>query len=132
MRTNVRLIQKHRSFSEEFKRSLVAEFESGKFTVAQLGRLHKIKIQLIYNWIYKYSNTNQQGVIMVEKAQSSTQKMKDLEKRIAELERAVGQKQIKIEYLEKMIDIAKTDLNIDIKKNFNTPPSAGSERTKSN
>lgn len=132
MRTNVRLIQKYRSFSEDFKRSLVAEFESGKFTVAQLGRLHKIKIQLIYNWIYKYSTTNERGVIMVEKAQSGTQKMKALEKRIAELERAVGQKQIKIEYLEKMIEIAKTDLNIDIKKNYNTPPSAGSEGTKSN
>lgn len=67
---------------------------------------------------------------MVEKSQSSTQKMKDLEKRIADLERAVGQKQIKIDYLEKMIEIAKTDLNIDIKKNYNTPPSVGSERTK--
>ena len=127
IRTNVRLIQKHRSFSEEFKRNLVTDFESGKFTVLQLSRLHKIKDQLIYNWIYKYSTTNQKGVIMVEKAQSSTQKMKDLEKRIAELERAVGQKQIKIEYLEKMIDIAKDELNIDIKKNSNTPPSVGSE-----
>jgi transposase-like protein len=130
MRTNSRLIQKYRSYSEDFKRSLVSDFESGKFTVAQLGRLHKIKVQVIYNWIYKYSTTNERGIIMVEKSQSSTQKMKDLEKRISELERAVGQKQIKIDYLEKMIEIAKTDLNIDIKKNYNTPPSVGSERTK--
>ena len=41
----------------------------------------------------------------------------------------VGQKQIKIEYLEKMIDIAKEELNIDIKKNSNTLPSGGSRTT---
>lgn len=126
------MIQKKRCYSEEFKRSLVNEFESGKFTVLQLSRLHKIKPQTIYNWIYKYSIHNEKGVVMVEKANSSTQKLKDMEKRIAELERAVGQKQIKIDYLEKMIELAKTDFNIDIKKNFNTPPSAGSERKKGN
>jgi transposase len=127
-----KLLQKHRSFIEDFKRSLVVEFESGKFTVAQLGRLHMIDRQLIYKWIYKYSTTNERGVIMVEKSQSSTQKMKDLEKRLAELERALGQKQMKIDFLEKMIELAKTELDIDIKKNFSTPPSTGSGRTKVN
>jgi predicted RNase H-like nuclease (RuvC/YqgF family) len=61
---------------------------------------------------------------------SSTNKLKALEQRIKELERTIGQKQIQIDYLEKMIDIAKGELNIDIKKNSNTPQSSGSERTK--
>lgn len=39
-----------------------------------------------------------------------------LKQRIKDLEQKVGQKQIKIDYLEKMIDKAKDDLNIDIKK----------------
>jgi hypothetical protein len=34
-----------------------------------------------------------------------------------------------IEYLEKMIDLAKEELNIDIKKNFATPQSNGSKKT---
>ncbi len=55
--------------------------------------------------------------------------MKALEARIKELESAVGRKQIKIEYLEKMMEIAKEELNIDIKKNYATPQSTGSERT---
>jgi len=61
---------------------------------------------------------------------SSTSKIKDLEKRIKELEQAVGKKQIKIEYLEKMIEIGKEEYNIDLKKNFNTPPSSGSSKIK--
>jgi transposase-like protein len=130
MKANVTLIQKHRFFSEEFKRSLVHEFEGGKFSVRQLSRLHKISNQAIYKWIYKFSTTNEKGFRIVEKTQSSTQKMNDLERKIADLERALGQKQIKIDYLEKMIELANEELNIDIKKNSNTPPSAGLENTK--
>lgn len=129
MRTNVRLLQKRRAFSEEFKRSIVKEFESGRFSVKQLSRLHKIAYQTVYRWIYKYSTVNEKGVRIVEKSQSSSQKVKDQEKRIAELERALGQKQMKVDYLEKMIELAKDELDIDIKKNSDTSQLGGSGNT---
>jgi hypothetical protein len=66
----------------------------------------------------------------VESKDSSANKLKEMEERIKELERSIGQKQIKIDFLEKMIDIAKTDLNIDIKKNYDTSQSAGSGKTR--
>jgi hypothetical protein len=56
--------------------------------------------------------------------------LKALEQRVKELEQIVGKKQIEIDYLEKMIDVAKEELQIDIKKNFNTPQSTGSATTK--
>lgn len=130
MKATIKLIKKSRKFSEAYKKSIVADFESGKFSVSQLERLHKISNRSIYRWIYKYSPSNEQGQRIVEMKDSSTQKLKVLEQKIKELERAVGQKQIQIDYLEKMIDIAKDELNIDIKKNSNTPPSSGSETTK--
>jgi len=130
MRANLKLIKKRRQFTEEFKRSLVSDFESGKFSIPQLSRLHKISNTLIYQWIYKFSTFNEKGSRIIEMKESSSLKMKSLEQRISELERMVGQKQIKIDYLEKVIDIAKEELDIDIKKNFNTPQSTGSEFTK--
>jgi hypothetical protein len=66
----------------------------------------------------------------VEAKDSSAVKLKEMEERIKELERSIGQKQIKIDFLEKMIDIAKTDLNIDIKKNYGTSQSAGLGKTR--
>jgi hypothetical protein len=60
---------------------------------------------------------------------SSKNKIKDLQDRIKDLERIVGQKQLSIDYLEKMIEIAKEDYDIDIKKNFDTPRSTGSGKT---
>jgi hypothetical protein len=64
--------------------------------------------------------------MVVEYEESSTNKLKQMELRLKELERIVGQKQIKIDYLEKMIELAKDHYDIDLKKNFGTPLSDGS------
>jgi hypothetical protein len=52
-----------------------------------------------------------------------------MQERIKELERAVGQKQLKIDFLEKMIEITEQDLKIDIKKKASTKLSGGSNQT---
>lgn len=129
MKANVRKVKKYRKYSEEIKRRAVAEYESGDFSALELARIYKVSATALYKWIYKYSAYNERGIRVVEMKESASQKVKELEKRIAELERAVGQKQIKIDYLEKMMDIAKDELNIDIKKNYSTPQSTGSEKT---
>lgn len=126
MKANLRSIRKQRRYSDEFKKQLVQDFESGKYSVPQLERLHGVSNPTIYNWIYKFSTFNEHGFRVVEMKQSSNEKVKELEKRIKELEGAVGRKQIKIDYLEKMMEIAKEELDIDIKKNYGTPQSTGS------
>jgi transposase len=128
MRAKIRVIQKHRAFSEEFKKELVRLFETGKFSVGQLDRLYGVSFQSIYQWIYKYSTFNEKGTRIIEMKQSSTGKIKALEQKVKDLERLLGQKQIKIDFLEEMIDVAKEELNIDIKKKSSTPPSGGSEK----
>jgi transposase-like protein len=130
MKANIKNVRKNRHYSEDFKREIVSVFESGKLSVIQLEKLYGISNSLIYNWIYKFSTFNEKGFRVVEMKESNIDKLKHLEQKIKELEQIVGQKQIKIDYLEKMIDIAKEDLNIDIKKNYNTPQSTGSEGIK--
>jgi len=129
MKANVRSIQKHRVYSEEFKQQIVADFESGKFSVNQLEKLHGIPNQTIYNWIYKFSTFNKKGFRVVEMKDSSSKKVRDLEMKVKELEAAVGRKQIMIDYLETMMEVAKDELDIDIKKNFSTPQSQGSGKS---
>jgi len=129
MKANLSKIKKTRRYSEEFKRKIVKDFESGTFTVLELSKLHHIHFQSIYDWIYKYSTQHEKYIEVIEMKSSSTKKLKDLESRIKELERAVGQKQLHIDYLEKMLEIAKEDLGVDIKKNYNTERSTGSEKT---
>lgn len=122
-------IHPRRVFSEEFKKARVKEYENGQFTVKEVSRLFHISEAVIYRWIYRYSAYNKKSVKIVEMSGSSTQKLKDLELRIKELEQIVGQKQLKIDYLEKMIELAKNEFDIDIKKNSDTPQSGGSRKT---
>jgi transposase-like protein len=129
MRINKKQIQKKRRYSEAFKKTIISAFESGKYSIGQIERLYGVSGQSVYNWIYKYSTFNQSGMRVVELKKSDMNKVKMLEQRVKELEQMVGQKQVKIEYLEKMIDLAKSELQVDIKKNFNTPQSTGSGTT---
>jgi transposase-like protein len=131
MRENIQILQKQRFYSESFKKELVQLFESGKYSVLQLSRLYGVHASVIYTWIYKFSNFNEKGVRVVEMQDSHSDKLKALEQQVKELERIIGQKQIKIDFLDKLIDVASEQLNVDIKKNFNTQPSTGSGKTKS-
>jgi len=129
MKSNLKLLKKQRIYSEEFKRGLVTDYESGKFSVLQLEKLHGVSNVSIYRWIYKFSTFNEKGSRIIEMKNSSTQKMKELQQRVKELEGIVGRKQIKIDYLDKMIELANDEFKIDIKKNSNTPQSTGLGKT---
>lgn len=128
MASKVQIIRKHRKFSEAYQRELVRLFEQGKYSVLQLEKLYGISGVVIYRWIYKYSRFNEHGYRIIEMKQSSTSKVNELEQRIKELEKIVGQKQIRIDFLEEMINVAKDELQIDIKKKYSTPRSGGSSK----
>jgi len=128
MKGSIREIRKKRCYAVEFKRELVSLFEGGKFSVLQLSQLYGVSGKLVYLWIYKYSQFNEKGYRVIEMKKSSTSKITELEQRVKDLERLVGQKQIKIDFLEEMISVAKDELNIDIKKKSSTPQSVVSSR----
>jgi transposase-like protein len=122
-------IRSTRLFTEEFKKERIKEYETGQFSVLELSKLFHIERTIIYRWIHKYSSYNKRRIKVVEMADSSKKKVKDLQKRIEELERIVGQKQLNIDFLEKMIEITKEQYGIDIKKKSDILPSSGSEKT---
>lgn len=103
-------------YSEGFRKSIVREYESGQFTVRELTKLYGLCYQTIYVWIYRYSAYNKKGLKVVEMTSSSTKKITELKTKIADLERTLGQKQIQIEYLEALVEVAKEDLGVDLKK----------------
>jgi transposase len=112
-------LRQRRVFSEAFKREKVAEITSGKTTVLKLSKLWGVGASAIYLWIYKYSPEHQKGVTMVIQKDSEATKVLELQAKIAELERIVGQKQLQIDFNEKLIEIASKELEIDLKKSFN-------------
>ncbi len=130
MRTNLKKLRKQLRYSEDLKKEIVSLFEKGTYSVLQLERLYGMNNVTIYKWIYKYSTFNDKGIRVVEMKKSSSLKLKELTNKVKDLEQIVGQKQIKIDFLEKMIEIAEDELSIPIKKKFNTSQSTGSGKTK--
>ena len=129
MLKNGKRVGSRRKFSDDFKLKVVGDYETGTYSVNELMKFYDLSNSMIYRWIYKYSKYNKRSVKVVELKDSNMNKFKEMEARIAELERALGQKQMNIDYLEKMIDLAGEEFDIDIKKNFDTPRSGGFRQT---
>jgi hypothetical protein len=64
--------------------------------------------------------SNQERLIV--ETQSDTRQLLELKKRIADLERMIGQKQILLDFKDKMIGLAEEEYGVDIKKKFSTEP----------
>jgi transposase len=111
-------IQQQRTFSEEYKKSKVKELVSKKIGISDLSRYLQVSRTSIYNWLYKYSNEHKRGVTLVVQMESEEQKTNFYIQRVAELERVVGQKQLEVDFLNKLLELGSKELGFDIKKNF--------------
>lgn len=122
--------RQYRYFSEEFKKQKVADIEKKLITVGQVSREYQVSRTAVAKWLNKYSPMRKKRERLVHQTDSDSYKVTQMQDRIKELERAVGQKQMKIDFLEKMIEIAEDDLKIDIKKKISSKLSSGSNQTK--
>jgi transposase-like protein len=121
--------QYKRSFSDEFKRKKVRELEKNIASISDICKTYSVSRTSVYRWIYKYSVMAKKQVKQVVEAKSDTQKIKVLEDRIRELERIVGQKQLLLEFKDKMIEIAEATYGVDIKKKVGSRLSSGTTST---
>ena len=129
MKPRVRKVKKYRHFSEEFKRSIVEEYESGRSNAKEISVEYSLSESQIYRWIYKFSNFSKKGYRIVEHSESKTNRLKQVLAENQALKAVIGEKQIKIDYLEQLISLVEAELNIDLKKNSSMPQSSTSEKT---
>jgi transposase len=122
-------IRERRIFSEEVKKKAVKDLVGKRTTIKALMNEHQISYQSVYTWLYKYSPYHEQKCTLVVQMKSEEIKNSELQKRIAELERVVGQKQLEIDFLNKLFEIGSSELGFDLKKNFSTPPLNGTDGT---
>ena len=128
-RLTVRERQK-RFFNETFKRSKVSEIERNILTIAELCKEHQISRAAVYKWIYKYSLMRKRENRQVIEPESETRKVLLLKQEVSELQRVIGEKQLKMDFLEKMIELAEKEYGLDIKKKYTAKPSSGTGQTK--
>lgn len=105
----------YRRFSTAFKREKVELLDEGKISVKELSRIYEVSETAIYIWKKKYSKYKPTERIVVEKI-SEERKNTELLKRIAELERIIGQKQMEIDYYKTTLEVINETAGEDLKK----------------
>ena len=125
-KTNQKLVlRQQRTFSEAFKKSKVKELVAKQVTVSELSRIYGISRAGIYKWLYRYSPDHHRSTTLIVEMESESYKTRRLQQQVAELERIVGQKQLEIDFLGKLLEIGSEELGFDLKKNFSTKLSNG-------
>ena len=97
--------RKRRHFSESFKRKKVQEIESGQTKIADLCRQYDTVRGTIYQWLNKYGSMKTKKERLVIETESDTQKLIALKKENAHLKMIIGEKQIQIDFKDKMLSV---------------------------
>jgi transposase len=122
--------RQNRFFNETFKRSKVSEIERNILTIAEFCKEYQVTRSAVYKWIYKYSSMRKRENKQVIEPESETRKVLLLRHEVSELQRAVGEKQLKMDFLEKVIELAEEEYGLDIKKKFTAGLSYGTGQSK--
>lgn len=123
--------RRRRRFSDTFKIQKVREIETGKTKVSEICKQYEVTPANVYKWLDKFGSKKDKKERLIVETDSDTKQLLALKKKVAELERIIGQKQILIDFKDKMIEIAEETYGVDIKKNIlpNSPPVLARKRT---
>jgi transposase len=121
--------RQRRIFSEEFKRKKVREIEQQLTTIAEVSRQYEVLENSVSKWMAKYGQNYSKGVRTIVESQSDTATIAALKAQVAELQRIIGEKQVQLEFKDKIIELAEEVYGVDIKKKLEPKPSCGTGNT---
>ncbi len=121
--------RQRRTFSVSFKQKKVREIEQKITTVSQICKQYEVSSVAVYKWLSLYGDSYKKETKTIVELESDTRKLLEMKARIAELEQIIGQKQVQLDFRDKMIELAEEMYGVDIKKKLGTRPSYGSGKT---
>lgn len=112
--------RRRRHFSDSFKIQKVRELETGKTKISEICKQYQVSGTNVYRWLNKFGSMKNKKEKLIVETDSDTKQLLALKKKVAELERIIGQKQIQIDFKDKMIELAEEMYGVDIKKKLST------------
>ena len=111
-------LRARRTFSENIRRQTVKDIEVGRCTVLQASRELLVSEKSIYKWLHRYSRYLGTNKVLIVEEKSEVYGSRQLEQRIKELEAALGRKQLEMDLLDKIIELANEEYGTDLKKSL--------------
>ncbi len=118
-RPNGRKGQKGRGgYDTTLKRRVAQDYINGDRSVWQLSEIYNIPAQTISRWALKFSDELREQISEAPMTEEEQKQVNALQKQLEELKKKLEYEQMRNFALETMADLAKTELGIDIRKNF--------------
>jgi transposase len=114
---NFRMKKTYKRYSETFKRQVVSEYEAG-ISVHSLQKRYDIRgSETINGWIKKYAREGFRHELIRIQTKDEIQQIKTLEKKNAELQKALGKVTLEKMMLESIVEELEASYGVEIKKN---------------
>ena len=85
--------------------------------VSEVCKQYQVTSVSVYKWIEKFGMNKKKEDRLIVESENDTKQLLLLKKKVAELEQIIGQKQVMLDFKDKMIEIAEENYGVDIKKN---------------
>ncbi len=106
-------------YSSAFKQKVVREIERGEKSIYQAQKIYDINGSItIQRWIKKFGKNYLLSKVVRIEMKDEKDKIKQLEKKVRELETALSNEHLKSISLEALVTVAEKHYKTDFKKNF--------------
>jgi transposase len=99
------------------KRKVVSDYMNGNQSTTQLGQYYNIPHQSISRWAKQFSSELVEETNIQSMTEQEQEEMTNLQKQLKSLQDKLEYEQMKNFALETMVDLAKSELGIDLRKN---------------
>lgn len=100
-----------------FQRYIAQEYINGDQSLNQMAKKFNVPNQTINRWVLRYSSELSESISIPQMTEQEQRDLAALQKQVAALKRKLEYEQMKNFALEAMIDLAKTELGVDVRKN---------------
>ena len=118
------VVTEKRIFNDEDRMAVVAEYQAGKMTAAQIvEKYHLSSRQVLFNWMDRYIREESLSLGASENdnmAKDPEQRIRELELENRRLQKALDTETLRAKAFDTMIELAESRFNIPIRKKSGT------------
>ena len=108
-------------YSESFKLKVVSEIEEKGLSIAEVQRKYDIRgSATIQGWLKRFGKNHLLGKVIRIETMDEKDRIKALEEELKQYKSALAEATLENKCLTTLVKLAKSELNIDLKKNFGT------------
>lgn len=105
-------------YDAAFKSKVAKQYLESNLTLTSVGQMFNVSHQNVSTWAQEFSLKHTKEIIIAPMTEEEQKDVTALKKQIKALEEKLEYEKMKNFALETLADLAKTELGIDIRKNF--------------